>query len=94
MTRIKFMRKVPKIYWWCRYRVGTKWGLLPKPFHSEMEAGNKAATLLHGAQYTIHPLATNLWKSAAKQLEATAIDSDGNSSQRVNVGLPSSDMRF
>jgi hypothetical protein len=71
------MKNMPKIYWWVRYEIGGQYGLLPKPYSTQEEASTNAMGILRGAgKFDIYPLTTNIWRIAAKKLQATIVNNN------------------
>lgn len=88
---MRFVYKVPHIYYWIKYLSAGKYGILGW-FSSEQEANEKACELLTGAQkYKIVPLSTKNKAAASSKLKAVILDETkdiGQAMQRIRHKLP------
>jgi hypothetical protein len=93
--RVRYNRNhAPHIYFWVKYSVAGKYGILG-PYHSENEANDKAIDELRGAvSFEVFPLDTRDRSAASSKLKAIILRDTkdiGQAMQRISRKPPQGD---
>lgn len=88
---VRYTHSVPHIYWWVKYNVSGKYGILG-PYNDEKEANDKAVEELRGAiRFDVIPLNTRNKSAASSKLKAIVLHETkdiGQAMQRVRHKPP------
>lgn len=87
LNRMHYIKRMPKIYFWVKYRIGNKFGILG-PYSTEQDANDDAIDKLRGAaSYEVVPLDTKNKSAASGKLKKVTLD------ETKDIGLAMQRMR-